>query len=287
MCKMREEALRDRMEARDQLHAAMALERAQLVTKVLLRGLVAVRAAKTMDFIVQFHRRRNSAVSTIQRSARRYLRVSDIAIMKNIRSDTMVRKRKDVAVDLIKQLLTSTSFHNKFMRGISRIRQAAKILQFSAKNWLIVRNARHEALIRLFRKLEPGAIREARRLFSIKQKNALMPNGPETPEWLTKGATELAHLRSKCLKISNHGKALVSEAKRAEHHRKLLQEQQQQQNRASVSSHKTGPQKVEDEEVRLNFLHADRLPDHNVAQECAHYLLHERMKIFEKVKVFL
>lgn len=274
LCRLRELTLIEKLEEREKVHNAMALERAQLVSKVLLRGLFAAKAAFIMKNIINIQNNQNKAISVIQRTARRYLRIGDITIMKSINSEAMIQRRRDVAVDLMKSLLSSTSFHNKLMRGIARVRHAARILQFHAKQWLVVRNARHFVLMKLWKILEPNQAREARRVFSIKQAKALKPNNANTLKWLVKGSEELAEIREKVLKMSNYGRALVNESKRAENHRKLM------------SGQSVNGERGQDEEVRLNFLVHNRTPDHIISHECHEFLFYERMKIFENVSAF-
>mmetsp|Transcript_9315 Transcript_9315/g.12213 ORF Transcript_9315/g.12213 Transcript_9315/m.12213 type:complete len:671 (-) Transcript_9315:53-2065(-) len=292
LCLNRAISLKEKMDQREAIHHAMALEKAQLVSKVLLRGLCAVRAANSMKLILKIKSIRMNASRIITRTLKSYIDSKYMSQLRSLNSDSVVNKRKDVAIDIIKSVIRSNKFENKFTRGIIRVKNAARILQHHAKTWVITRLARHQSLIKLWRKLEPTVQREAQRLFNIKQARELCPRNSTTPPWLIKGTIELSELRTKCLKISNVGKNLIHENKRAEIHRKHLHEQkinaQNHLNALSQPHHhhhdnnSKNSMNPEGEEVQLNFLVKERTSDQVVYQECAKFLKRERTKIFEK-----
>lgn len=65
---------------------------------------------------------------------------------------------KDLAVDLIKELINSCRLKNKFARAMIRVNNASALITVLCHSWYKCRKERIRTLTKLFRLLEPHAV---------------------------------------------------------------------------------------------------------------------------------
>jgi len=207
---------REREEARAAARGTMAAGRADLLKRTLLSGLFAVAAAGAFKDRLRERRRGEEAARRIYRAWRCYCMRLNLYLLVHHRSAEARARRSAAAADLIKATLRSSKLHNKFSRGIARLRGAAALLTALCHGWIATRRARQKALALLVRRLEPAAATRVKRAHRRRERQELAPKGPHVPYWLSRGGSDLSHWRERLLHATNRGKAAMAEARRAE-----------------------------------------------------------------------
>ena len=285
-----------------------ARQRAELLARTALTAAVAARAAAAMRGRVERHKLVAKSALTISRTGRAYLERCRAIFMSSLRSEKVLRRRKDAAVEVLKGVLQTSGTSRKYHRAIARVLNAAYTLQRVCRAWCWCRRARLLALVRLFRRLEPHATAEVRACIKHEQGQLLGPSSPLTPGWLSKGAADLSVLRERVLHTSNHAHTIMLEAARAEaayrhshpgaaaahlsaemgrgagdgtRPRSRAGKRVAKGKRAKMAR-KAAPAGDVAAKVRLNFFERDRQEDGQVWGVCVGFLHEERMRIYSR-----